>query len=99
MKRMIATVIAGVAIAAGTAMHAQDRTNAHLVKAEGVGQAASVQLNCNVNGVVYPVDFANNIWAINPATRLWFIIGHLYATTAGFVAVDPAGNHYPAACW
>ena len=98
MKRMIATVIAGVVIAAGMAAHAQERAGAYFMRAAAAGQAASVQFNCNVNGVVYPVDYANNIWAINPATGLWFIIGHLYATPGGFVAVNNAGVQYLAVC-
>lgn len=94
MKRMIATLVVGIAIATGMTLRAQDRTNAHVVRV----QAASVQFNCNVNGVVYPVDYANNIWAINPANGLWFIIGHLYATPNGFVAVNYLGVQYAAVC-
>jgi len=98
MNRMIATLVAGVVIAAGMSMNAQDRTSGQFVRVDGVGQAASVRFNCNVNGVVYPVDYANNIWAINLANGLWFIIGRLYATPNGFVAVNYLGVRYPAVC-
>jgi hypothetical protein len=91
---MIATLIVGIAIATGITLRAQDGINAHVVRV----QAESVQYNCSVNGVVYPVDYANNIWAINPANGLWSIIGHLYATPNGFVAVTSLGVRYSAVC-
>jgi len=96
MKRMIAAALISIALSAGLSARAQVRSNAQLIQVEG--QASSVQYYCTVNGVVYPVDFSNNIWAINPATGLWFIIGHLYSTPNGFVAVNYLNVQYPAFC-
>jgi hypothetical protein len=94
MKSIFAATVVSIALALGLSAHAQDRYTPHLVKV----QATSVQWNCNVNGVVYPVDYANNIWAINPATGLWFVIGHLYTTPTGFIAINYLGVQYVAVC-
>lgn len=96
MKRMIATIIVGVVIAAGIGASAQNHPNAQLVRVEGQGPAFTI--SCTVNGVTYGVDSANNIWGVNLATGQLVIIGHLYVTAYGPVAVDLYGNRYPAYC-
>ena len=94
---MIAAVIVSLAIAVGIGANAQQHNNAQLVRVEAQG---TVFLSgCNVNGVNYGVDYANNLWGTNLITGQAVIVGHLYATPGGFVAVDLAGNRYPAACW
>jgi hypothetical protein len=97
MKRMIAAVIVSVALAAGISASAQNHPNARLVRVDGQGSA--FPMSCNVNGVTYGVDFANNIWGVNLTTGQLVIIGHLFAKPGGFVAVDLARNQYSAACW
>jgi len=92
MKRIIAAAIVSFGLAfiqfALPSAYAQGGTNAHLVRIQGAGQPVPVARTCNVNGLVYPVDFAGNIWGINLVTGIWFIVGHLYLTTNGPVAID-----------
>ena len=56
-----------------------------------------IQATCNVNGVLYPVDFSSRIWGRN-AYNQWFVIGRIVATPGGYIAVGFNGFQFPAIC-
>ncbi len=95
MKRILA--IFAVAAALFTAQFASAQsTQPHYVPA--VTYAGATNLNCYVNGVIYPVDDAFNVWGRN-GYGTWFIVGELVSTTRGYAVVRNDGVVFAAYCY
>ncbi len=95
MKRILAIFAVAVALSTAQLASAQSTHPAHL---SAVTYAGAFSLNCYVNGVIYPVDDAANVWARN-AYGNWFIVGELTYTGTRYVVVRNDGVPFYAACY
>jgi len=60
--------------------------------------SAQVIARCNVNGVIYPEDSNNNLWAVNGFGQ-WFVIGQVVGPAFGYTtAVRTDGVTFQAYC-
>lgn len=95
MKRIFA--IFAVAAALFTAQFAP-ALSMHPHSVSAVTYVGASNLNCYVNGVIYPVDDAFNVWARNGYGG-WFIVGELVYTGRGYAVVRNDGVVYAASCY
>jgi hypothetical protein len=94
MKRILAILAIAISVVTAQFASAQSVQHPHMVQ---VAYGGAFNMNCNVNGVTYPVDGAFNVWALNVYGR-WFIIGQLTNNGNGFFVITPNGT-YPASCY
>lgn len=94
MKRIVSIFAIAFALVTAQLASAQSSVRPHV---SAVGYTSSAYLNCNVNGVIYPVDSAFNVWAWNGYS--WFIIGRLVITSGGYIVVRTDGAMFAASCY
>jgi hypothetical protein len=95
MKRILA--IFAVAVALFTAQYASAQST-HSPHIAAITYASSFNMNCYVNGVIYPVDDAFYVWG-RSAYGTWFIVGELVSTTRGYAVVRNDGVVFAAYCY
>lgn len=94
MKRIFAIFAIAIALVTARSASAQSSNLPHL---SPVTYASSAYMNCYVNGVIYPVDAAFNVWAWNGYS--WFVVGELVNTGRGYVVVRNDGLVFAASCY
>jgi hypothetical protein len=95
MKRILAIFAVATALFTAQFASAQSTQQPHV---SAVTYAGASGMNCYVNGVIYPVDGAFNVWARNVYGQ-WFIVGELVDTGRGYVVVRNDGVMFAAACY
>jgi hypothetical protein len=97
MKKVLAIALLAAAgfVMAGSAFPKTPR--ARVLSIASSAPPVTVMMVCNVNGLNYPVDYAENIWGRLPSTNEWAVVGQLVLTTRGLMAYR-GGTYYPATC-
>ncbi len=94
MKRILSIFAIAFALVTAQSVPAQSSNRPHV---STVSYTGSAYLNCYVNGVVYPVDSAFNVWAWSGYS--WFIVGRLVSTGGGYAVVRNDGYVFAASCY
>lgn len=94
MKRIFAMLAIAIALVTAQSASPQSSSSPHV---SAVTYTSSAYMNCYVDGVLYPVDSAFNVWAWNGYS--WFIAGELVVTGRGYVVVRNDGATFAASCY
>ncbi len=101
MKRIFAVLVfamfAVASFISGKEASAQPARPGHYETVQYAVPPVAVMIVCNVNGVDYPVDFNYRVWGVN-GDGTWFVVGRIFATPAGSVAVANNRLRFSAAC-